>query len=598
MDKTVLRLVTTGSVDDGKSTLIGRLLYETNCVPEDQYEAIKKYSEKRGKEDVDLSFLLDGLESEREQGITIDVAYRYFETDKRKFIVADSPGHEQYTRNMVTGASNADAAMILIDARNGVLTQSKRHAFLLSLLKIPHLIVAVNKMDLVDYSESRYKEIVEEYSEFCKNLGIPSVIYMPISALKGDNVVNMSSKMPWYKGGAILDLLESLSVSRYNQVDFRFPVQLSLRPDISFRGYAGKIVSGSIKEGQEILVMSSMKETKVKSIIKGGKKVDKASCPESVILEMQDDIDISRGDVIVRKDNRATVISRMDAMLCWMDDKSPLVKNKRYILKHTTKKVGAFIRRIYYKVDVNTTHRIQSGVMDMNDIGKVHVELASDIFADKYVENRSTGSFILIDTDTNLTVAAGMIKSFDSDQRKEEENKTIWLTGLPCSGKTTIAKALYVEMEEKGYNVICLDGDDVRETLNSDLGFSEEDRIENLRRISHICNMLNQKGITVIASFVSPTESLRSILKDNIEKLSIIYVNCSVDLCIMRDVKGMYKKALAGEIPSFTGVSAPFESPTNPYMVVNTEEDSLESCVEAIMQRIINENSRPRISSD
>ena len=587
MEKTVLRFVTTGSVDDGKSTLIGRLLYETRCILDDQYEAIAKYSKKRGKEEVDLSFLLDGLEAEREQGITIDVAYRYFETEKRKFIVADTPGHEQYTRNMVTGASNSDLALILIDAKNGVTVQSRRHGFLVSLLGLSHLVVVVNKMDLVDYSEERYREIVEEYESFCSRLDIPSVIYVPVSALKGDNVAQPGPGTPWYQGPSVLEILETIHIGASHSVDFRFPVQGVLRQGQFFRGYSGQIVSGSIQKGEEVVVFPSLKESKVKQILTYDGELETAVHPQSIAMTLEDNIDISRGDMIVRKHNRPAITNRFDAMLCWMDAQKPLVKNKGYLLKHTSQIVNAFVQNIYYKIDVNSLHREKSNEMKLNDIGKVLIETSRNIFADTYLNNKNTGAFILIDPDTADTVAAGMIKSFNVEAPQKLDRETLWLTGLPCSGKTTIAAKLEEELTFSGYRVLTLDGDDVRAGLNADLGFDDRDRKENLRRIAQICQMLNNKGIVVIASFVSPTEELREVVKEIVARLKIVFVDCSLETCIQRDVKGMYKKALTGEMKHFTGIQDPYEPPCSPYLIVDSEKNSLEACIQQILEKLL-----------
>ena len=577
--------MTTGSVDDGKSTLIGRLLYETNCVPIDQYEAARLYSQRRGRQDVDLSFLLDGLQSEREQGITIDVAYRYFETAIRKFIVADCPGHEQYTRNMITGASNANVGLILIDAKNGVLTQSKRHGFLLSLLGISQLIVVVNKMDLVDYSQKRFEDIVENYNTFCSNINIPSIIYIPASALKGDNITTFSPNMPWYRGEPVLQTLENVNIS-HRSVDFRFPVQLALRSNSKFRGYAGTIASGSINKDDQVMILPSMRQTSVKSIIVGGKSTTSASETEAVVLALNDEIDIDRGDMVVRPHNLPNVSNNFDAMVCWMDN-NKLEINKRYILKHTSKKTAAFINEIYYKVDVNTTHRQETKELELNEIGKISVHTSDNLFADLYSVNKCTGSFILIDPMTNSTAAVGMIRSFNKTNSvsKHVKGKTIWLTGLPCSGKTTIAEAVVEKMLLHGQHVISLDGDDVRNTLNSDLGFDEKDRYENLRRIACMCEILNSKGITTICSFVSPTERLRKAL-DNISDLQLVYVKASPEICAKRDVKGMWKKAKNGEIANFTGYNSPFEPPATPALTLETEILSLEECVKQVIALI------------
>jgi len=410
-EKDLLRFTTTGSVDDGKSTLIGRLLYETKCVPLDQYDAIKKTSQKRGSGSVDLALLLDGLAAEREQGITIDVAYRYFETQKRKFIIADTPGHEQYTRNMVTGASTADLAIVLIDARNGVLIQSKRHGFLNSLLQIPKMLIAVNKMDLVGYSQEAFNQIVADYTDFAGKLDIDDITFIPVSALKGDNVTKKSEKMDWYKGPTLLELLEKTYVTaNRNLIDFRFPVQNVIRPNLNFRGFAGKITSGSIKVGEEIIALPSQKQSKVKEIVTYDGNLEEAFSPMSVVLTLENEIDISRGDMIVRKNNLPSVGNIFDAIICWMDDTKVLNPKTAYFLKQTTNNTTAFVEEVYHKIDVNTLHRVKAPKVGLNEIAKIKVKTTAPLFFDSYKENKGTGSFILIDPLTYNTVAGGIIK--------------------------------------------------------------------------------------------------------------------------------------------------------------------------------------------
>ncbi len=492
----LLRFTTTGSVDDGKSTLIGRLLYETKSIFEDQYAAIEKTSRKKGLKDVELAYLLDGLAAEREQGITIDVAYRYFETRKRKFIIADTPGHVQYTRNMVTGASKADCAVILIDARKGVLTQSKRHGFIISLLQIPHLIVAVNKMDLVDYAQDVYERIVREYEDYSQKLDIHDIVFIPVSALKGDNVVAKSENMPWYGGMTLLHCLENIHVSAdRNLVDFRFPVQHVIRPHSDFRGFAGKIVSGTITPGEEIVVLPSGKSAAVKSIITYDDDLTQAFAPQSVVLTLNTEIDVSRGDMIVRKKNLPQVGSRLAANICWMDE-APCETAKTYLMKHTTRYVKSYVKKIIYKIDVDTLHRKPADTFSLNEIARVEIGTSAPIYFDPYSANHATGSFILIDPLTNNTVAAGMIRDAvrevadvceDStgagpvaskspntvwsgwnvprelrERRNGHKAAVLWLTGYSGSGKSTIARLVEKRLFDAGCRTMLLDGDNIR----------------------------------------------------------------------------------------------------------------------------------------
>jgi len=621
--KTLLRFTTTGSVDDGKSTLIGRLLYETKSIYEDQYAAVEATSKRKGLDQVDLSLLLDGLSAEREQKITIDVAYRYFETAARKFIIADTPGHIQYTRNMVTGASTADLAVILIDARNGILTQSKRHGFIVSLLGIPHLIVAVNKMDLVDYSEEVYSGIVEQYKEFSEKLDIHDVIFIPVSALHGDNVVEKSDRMPWYDGATLLHYLESLHVSAdRNLIDFRFPVQYVIRPHLDFRGYAGQITSGTISPGEEIAVLPSGRSSKVKSISTYDGELSEAFAPQSVVLTLHDEIDISRGDMIVRKDNLPQVGNHLEAIVCWMDEHG-LSNTTPYILKHTTRTVRAFIGKILYKIDVNTLHR-ERGVETflLNEIGRVEIRTASPIFFDPYKTNHGTGSFILIDPLTNNTVAAGMIRgsvrkidelveSAEVEivkqrksphttwagwniprERREERNRhkgvVLWLTGYSGSGKSTIARDLERELFEKGYHTMLLDGDNIRQGLCGDLGFSDEDRSENIRRAGEVAKLFFESGHIVICTFISPLEKDRSFVRSLFPegRFFEIYVKCDMEVCKRRDPNKLYQKAMAGEIKDFTGISSSYEAPQNPEILLESDLQSVRDSVDCILERL------------
>lgn len=601
-EKDILKFVTIGSVDDGKSTLIGRLLYETGCVFMDQYEAIKNTSEKKGFDTPDLSLITDGLKSEREQGITIDVAYRYFATDKRKFIVSDCPGHVQYTKNMITGASNAEVSLIILDAKRGITEQSKRHGFISSLLQISHTLVVVNKMDMVDYSEDVFNDIVSEYKEFLSKLDIKDVIFIPASALQGDNVVKKTDNLSWYEGPTVLSYLENVYVlNAYNKFDFRFPVQMVIRDD-PFRGYAGDVVSGTVRVGDEVLVLPSMKKSTIKNIITYEASQNEAS-RDSVVLQIEDDIDISRGDMIVKTSNIPSVENAIDAMLCWFDSE-PMDIEKKYILKHTTKTTKATISKLEYVIDVNTLHRVYSRDFKENDIGRFRIDTFDKIFFDPFRNNKATGSFILIDEDSGNTVAAGFITARskdknirwedspvtkeDREKRNGHRGKIVWMTGFSGSGKTTIAKEVEKKLFNTNHQVIVLDGDNIRHGLCNDLDFSEEDRDENLRRVGEVAKILADNGSIVICSFISPSQSQRDFVrmlapKDEFKE---VYVQCPIEICEQRDVKGLYKKFRDGEIPDLTGLGSPYEIPVYPELVVNTDTMSLEDCVDKVMEII------------
>jgi len=618
----LLRLVTTGSVDDGKSTLLGRLLYETNAILEDQYESILKTSMRRGQSEVDLSLLLDGLAVEREQAITIDVAYRYFSTAKRRYIIADTPGHEQYTRNMVTGASTADLAIILLDARKGVLTQSKRHGFLVSLLQIPHMIVAVNKMDLVGYSEEVYRSIVAEYTAFSEKLNIHDIVFIPVSALKGDNVVTRSANMPWYEGLTLLHYLENVYIAAdRNLIDFRFPIQTVTRPNLDFRGFAGRIVSGTIRLGEEVLVLPSGKVAGVKSIVTYDGDLKEAFAGQSVVLTLDRDIDVSRGDMIVRRNNIPLAGRSFEAILCWLDD-GPMEPGATYFLKHTTRGVKAFIPRIVYKIDVNTLHREKADRLHLNEIGRVEIRTSQPIFCDPYRVNRGTGAFILVDHLTNNTVAAGMIRGVvrnvegviqqlggEQAQRKTSPHTiwtgwnisretrearhrhkaaVLWLTGYSGSGKSTLARALEKRLFDERYQTTLLDGDNVRQGLCGDLGFSDADRTENIRRVGEVARLFFENGAIVIATFISPLAAQRSFARSLIPdgRFFEIYVRCSLEVCKRRDPRGLYKKAEAGEIQDFTGVSSAYEEPQHPDIILDTDLKTVDECVEIVISKL------------
>jgi len=626
MEKALVRMVTTGSVDDGKSTLIGRLLYETKSIFEDQYEAIKKTSAKKGYDDVDLSLILDGLSAEREQGITIDVAHIYFSTPNRKYIIADSPGHVQYTRNMVTGASNSELAIILIDARSGVLTQSKRHGFLVSLLQIPHMIVAINKMDLVDYSEDVYWDIVRDYEEFSAKLNIHDIVFIPVSALKGDNVVHKSERMPWYDGPSLLHYLENVHVAGdRNLVDFRLPVQYVIRPHLDFRGYAGQIVSGTISPGEEIVILPSGKTSAVKSIVTYDGELQEAFAGQSVVLTLEDEIDISRGDMIIRRNNLPHVGNKFEAMICWMDEIS-MKRDSQYILKHTTRAVRAHVSKVFYKIDMNTLHREKTDVFELNDIGRVEIDTSLPLFFDAYSANSKNGNFVLVDPLTNNTVAAGMIRGAlkkiedmveipekaktiqkksphtvwsgwnisreERERRNGHKAAVLWFTGLSGSGKSTIAKALENKLFEMKCQTMLLDGDNLRHGLCSDLGFSQGDRSENIRRAGESAALFFEHGNIVLCSFISPYRKDRDFVRSLMPEGSFIeiYVKCDIEECKKRDPNGLYKRAMNGQIQQFTGISDPYDVPTRQELIIETDKFSLERCVENVLELLWERN--------
>jgi bifunctional enzyme CysN/CysC len=615
--KELLRFITCGSVDDGKSTLIGRLLYDSKMIYEDQLAAIQRDSVKHGTTggDFDPALLTDGLKEEREQGITIDVAYRYFSTARRKFIIADTPGHEQYTRNMATGASTADLSIILIDARYGVLTQTKRHSFITSLLGIKHVLVAVNKMDLVDYSEEVFQNIRKEYQQFTARLDIPDLHFIPISALDGDNVVDPSTNMPWYSGSTLMHFLETVYIgSDRNFQDFRFPVQIVNRPHLDFRGYCGTISSGIIRRGDEVMALPSRKTSKVKSIVTFDGEVEEAFAPLSVTLTLEDEIDISRGDMIVRPGNVPRQSPRFDAMVIWMSEQ-PMVPGKPYLIKQTTKTVSGSIQNLRYRVDVNTLHREDAATLKLNEIGRCELSLTEPLFYDGYRRNRSTGAMIVIDRLTNETVAAGMIL----DRQTGEESVTLWeeepatdtlkattssvtheersarfgqqavtmlLTGLTGAGKTTVSLALERRLFNEGRASIVLDGQDLRRGISKDLGFTANERSENLRRGAEIAKIVNDAGMLCIAAFLAPSDDVRQKAADTVgrERFIIIHLDAPLDVCRQRDTAGHYAKADSGEISNFPGVSSPYEEPESPDLRLDTTTHSVDECIEKIFE--------------
>jgi bifunctional enzyme CysN/CysC len=618
----MLRVATAGSVDDGKSTLIGRLLYDSKQVFQDQYDAVERTSTERGDGYVNLALLTDGLRAEREQGITIDVAYRYFATPRRKFIIADTPGHVRYTRNMVTGASTADLSIVLIDARNGVVEQSRRHAFIASLLGVPHLVVCVNKMDLVDWDCRTFEAIVEDFSAFAARLDISDITFIPISALQGDNVVERSNKMPWYEGPPLLYHLEHVVVaSDRNLIDARFPVQWVIRPMTDehhdYRSYAGQVAGGILRPGEDVVVLPSGARTKIASIDVHGGSVEEAYPPMSVSLRLADDLDVSRGDMIARPANRPTVSDVFDATVCWMSDR-PLRAGARYGIKHTTRSARAVVRQLRYRIDVNTLHRdLAAEQLELNDIGRVTLCMSAPLAFDTYARNRTTGSFVLIDEATNDTVGAGMIlgshgedppadtavaspnvtwhpSGVERDERwdaLDQRGAVVWMTGLPSSGKSTIAHALEQRLIGSGQPAYVLDGDNLRHGLNGDLGFSDEDRAENVRRTAHVARLFADAGVVAIVSLVSPFAADRAQARSLVDAEGLpfreVWVSTPLEECEQRDPKGLYGKARRGELPGFTGIDGPYEPPELPDLEVGGDvpvDEAVDRLVEALQQ--------------
>jgi bifunctional enzyme CysN/CysC len=610
----LLRIATAGSVDDGKSTLIGRLLYDSKAIADDQLAAMARASRQRGDSQIDLALLTDGLRAEREQGITIDVAYRYFATAKRKFIIADTPGHIQYTRNMVTGASTAELAVILIDAQKGVVTQSRRHGFLASLLQIPHILVAVNKMDIIGFNEERYQAIVDEFTGFAERLEFHSLTFIPISALQGDNVVHKSINMPWYEGPSLIHYLETVNTGvHHNLVDFRFPVQIALRPHHGFRGFAGRVASGAIGPGAEVAVLPSGRISRVTGVFAGGEAVSEASQGDSVALTLADEIDVSRGDMIVSRENQPAVTSRLECILCWLNEE-PARLGQSYLLLHTTRQVRAAITTLEHRIDVDTLRHEHADTLHLNEIGRAHIETTQPIYCDAYRDNRATGSFILVDPHTHNTVAAGLIQRTPSatsprngrrqssnvvwdeveitralrEERNGHQAAALWFTGLSGAGKSTVARLVERRLFALSCQTIYLDGDNLRHGLNGDLGFSTADRKENIRRTAEVARVAFEHGNLALCTLISPfradREAARKLFPEG--RFLEIYVKCDVAICRERDPKGLYARADAGEIAEFTGVSSPYEAPLSPEIVVETNSHSAEECAVQILAEL------------
>jgi len=621
----LLRFATAGSVDDGKSTLIGRLLYDSKQVLADQLEHVEQTSKRMGSDFLDLSLLTDGLRAEREQGITIDVAYRYFATAQRRFIIADTPGHEQYTRNMVTGASTADLAIVLIDARKGMLPQSRRHAFISSLLRIPHLVVCVNKMDLVDFDEQVFRGIVDEFEGFAAKLDVPDVTFIPISALLGDNVVERSAEMDWYQGPPLLYHLEHVHIaSDRNLIDVRFPVQWVIRPRSGaggdYRAYAGQVAGGVLRPGDEVVVLPSGQHSRIAGIDTFDGPVAEAFPPMSVALRLSDDIDVSRGSTIARAQNQPTVSSSFECLLCWMSEQS-LSPQRRYLVKHTTRTAAVSGVEMRYRIDLEQLHREEDATtLELNDLGRVRMELSSPLVFDSYRRNKLTGSLIVIDEATNETVAAGTILDTETEikdapqteprttqspnvkwQRSEltrqarweslgHAGATIWFTGLPGAGKSTIAGAVEERLIAAGRPAFLLDGDNLRHGLNGDLGFDEQARCENVRRTAHVARLFAEAGTVALVSLVSPYGCDREVASGLHAAHDLhfieVFVDAPLEVCEQRDPKGLYARARAGEITGMTGVDAPYQPPEQPDLVLRSSAESVDDAVERVMQTL------------
>jgi bifunctional enzyme CysN/CysC len=602
-----LRYITCGSVDDGKSTLLGRMLYEAQLIFDDQIDSLIKDSKKIGTQGnkIDFALLVDGLAAEREQGITIDVAYRFFSTKKRKFIVADSPGHEQYTRNMVTAASNAELAIILIDARNGIMPQTKRHSFIANLLGIKNIIVAINKMDLVDYDQEVYKKILEDYEhQVLSELNVSEIHFIPVSALEGDNITKNSSNMNWYKGKPLMSLLESAVVESSANSVFSLPVQYVNRPSLDFRGFCGTVSSGKLKVGDNIHVYGSNEDAKVREIYIGDQKRNTANTNDAVTITLEREIDISRGDILLKHDVDESNNSFLSNLI-WFDSK-PCYQNRIYLLKIANRTINCELVRIKNKININNFERISAGSLEMNDVAECEFILDDDCYILPYSENKVHGSFVLIDKQSNLTVAAGVISHGlrrssnvtwqENDINRERRQKILnqkaiilWFTGLSGSGKSTIANMLEKKLASQGLLTYILDGDNLRHGLNKDLGFKKEDRIENLRRVSEVAKIMHDSGVIVLASFISPYKKDRKRIREMFPENEFIeiFVDADIDTVISRDPKGLYQKALSGQIPNFTGVGSDYEKPQYPEITLNTNKLSVEKAVNKVMEYLI-----------
>ena len=610
-EKGLLRFITCGSVDDGKSTLIGRLLWDSKLIFEDQLTELRADSKRLGTQgdEIDYALLLDGLQAEREQGITIDVAYRFFTTDKRKFIVADTPGHEQYTRNMITGASTANVAVILIDARKGVLTQTKRHSFLVSLVGIQNIVLAINKMDLVGFSEDTFDAIKEEYEDFVSGLGFKEIAAIPVSALKGDNIIEQSNNTPWYRGKTLIDFLETVEIDNIS-VDqpFRMPVQWVNRPNLDFRGFSGTIASGSVRPGDEVVVPSSGKTSRVSRIVTFDGDLKYAFAGQAVTLTLEDEIDISRGDMLCAPDARPAHAAQFEAHLVWMHEDA-LLPGRSYLIKMGANTAPAMVSDLKYKINVNTLEQQVGKTLELNEIGVCNISVDKEMTFDPFNENRSTGSFILIDRYTNATVAAGMIdfalrratnihrQPLDIDKKVRakmlnQKPRVVWFTGLSGSGKSTIANHVEKRLHSMGKHTYTLDGDNIRHGLNKDLGFTNADRVENIRRVGETAKLFVDAGMIVLVSFISPFRSERRVAREMLDDGEFIevYVDTPLEICEQRDPKGLYKKARSGALKNFTGIDSAYEAPENAEIVLHGATENPEELAGQVIRALFPSN--------
>ncbi len=606
-NKSLLRFITCGSVDDGKSTLIGRLLWDSKLIFEDQLAALEADSKKVGTQggEIDYALLLDGLQAEREQGITIDVAYRFFSTDKRKFIVADTPGHEQYTRNMATGASNADVAVILVDGRKGILTQTKRHSYIVSLVGIRKIVVAVNKMDLVDYDETKFHDIEDSYRTFAKDLGFEDIACIPISALNGDNIIDKSPQTDWYDGPTLMHYLETVQVaSDLKEKPFRLPVQWVNRPNLDFRGFSGTIEAGSVKPGDEIAIPASGQTSIVDRIVTLDGDLDEAIAGQAVTITLKDEIDISRGDMLVDAKSRPDYADQFEAKIIWMHDDA-LLPGRSYLIKFGTQTAGAQISELKHKVNVNTLEEAAAKTLELNEVGICNVALDRNVAFDSYSNSPGTGRFILIDRYSNATVGVGMIdhalrrasnvhwQALDISKKERAERKgqrscVLWFTGLSGSGKSTIANLVEKKLHSLHKHTYALDGDNIRHGLNKDLGFSDADRVENIRRIGETAKLFVDAGLITLTSFISPFRSERKMARELLDEGEFIeiFVDTPLEICEERDVKGLYAKARAGDLPNFTGISSPYEAPEDPDIHLDGSKLNAEEAAEVVVQKL------------
>jgi bifunctional enzyme CysN/CysC len=606
-EKELLRFLTCGSVDDGKSTLIGRLLYDSQLIHEDQLAALERDSRKHGTagEDIDFALLVDGLEAEREQGITIDVAYRYFSTPRRAFIVADTPGHEQYTRNMATGASGAQAAVILIDARKGVLTQTRRHSYICSLLGIRHVVLAVNKIDLVDYSGERFHHIVGDYLGFAQALAFSSITPIPISARLGDNVTRRSARTRWFEGPTLIEQLEGIDAGEgLEDKPFRFPVQWVNRPNLDFRGFSGTVASGRVRPGDRVVVATSGLETRIKAVVTADGELPEARAGDAVTLTLADEVDLARGDMLAQADARPEVVDQFAAEVLWLSEE-PMLPGRSYFMRIGTRLVPARVTSLKHKTDVNTLEHIAAKTLALNEIGLCNLSTATPVAFDPYAENRETGAFVLIDRFTNATAGAGMI-SFglrratnihrqallvDKDARTRlngHRPAILWFTGLSGSGKSTIANILERELHAHGAHTYMLDGDNVRHGLNRDLGFTDADRVENIRRVGEVAKLFVDAGAIVLCSFISPFRAERNMVRELVARGEFIevHVDTPLEVCMQRDPKGLYARALEGKIKHFTGLDSPYEPPEAPEVVLDTSRATAEEAARLILEAL------------